>query len=109
MNKELKMSSNKYLEYLFERMYTETSIPLGKIIPADEQNLPVGIDPEEGKRIAKIVGLIYGGWWEGLDKWYFHEPKTKSTIVAGDIEEAREKKQKTLDAYFDKHPEAVGA
>ena len=101
----MSLRNDDYLIYLFERMYTETEMALGTIVRADPEDMEAPDDSyhENGAVIAKEAGLIYGGWWKDMNAWFFHDPVTKSTIIARDLETAITKKKALRDAYYKNH------
>jgi len=102
------LSSKEYLIYLFERICSETGVPLvGEITPAEIDEPPTKEHTIRGKIIADKAGLEYGGWWKDLNAWWFNEPITHSTIVARNVGEAILKKDKLLIAYELKHPKVL--
>lgn len=48
-------------------------------------------DNSVGELIAKKFGLIFNGWWEDIGKYTFTDPRTSSTFLAIDIDEAKRK------------------
>ena len=70
-----------YMSYLLE----QGAIPIDKLILTEGNS-------DEGKTIAKALGVTLRGWWDELNQWVFNDDEvTESSFTAKDMEEAKRK------------------
>lgn len=57
------------------------------------------VDVSVGREIAKKLKVKFNGWWPEANRWTFTDPKTGSTFLGKDYDEAKKELSLTREGY----------